>query len=121
MKPAFPIFILDLAPILKGGTPAEAFRITLDLARHAEKWGYRRYWLAEHHGMLGVASAATWCNRVGRKRLPAGSQNNRLLQSRRSTPTDRCTRRGRNSVPFVCLAPSKIPITTYELKDQSSR
>ena len=59
MKPAIPISVLDLSPILKGGTPAEAFRNTLDLARHAEKWGYRRYWLAEHHGMPGVASAAT--------------------------------------------------------------
>jgi len=74
MKPAIPIFILDLAPILKGGTPAEAFRNTLDLARHAEKWGYRRYWLAEHRGMPGVASAATWCNRVGRKRLPQAAK-----------------------------------------------
>ena len=59
MKPAIPISILDLSPILKGGTPAEAFRNTLDLARHAEKWGYRRFWVAEHHGMPGVASAAT--------------------------------------------------------------
>jgi luciferase family oxidoreductase group 1 len=51
--------VLDLAPIVVGGTAADAFRNTLDLARHAERWGYRRYWLAEHHNMPGVASAAT--------------------------------------------------------------
>lgn len=54
-----PFSILDLAPIVEGGTAAEAFRHTLDLAQHAERWGYHRYWLAEHHGMPGVASAAT--------------------------------------------------------------
>ena len=54
-----PLSILDLAPIQRGGTPADAFRRTLDLAQHAEQWGYHRYWLAEHHGMPGIASAAT--------------------------------------------------------------
>lgn len=54
-----PISILDLAPIVVGGTPADSFRNTLDLARHAEKWGYHRYWLAEHHNMPGIASSAT--------------------------------------------------------------
>ena len=54
-----PISILDLAPVPKGFTPADALRNTLDLARHAERWGYRRYWLAEHHNMVGIASAAT--------------------------------------------------------------
>jgi luciferase family oxidoreductase group 1 len=54
-----PLSVLDLAPIIMGGTPAESFRNTLDLARHAEKWGYRRYWLAEHHNMPGIASSAT--------------------------------------------------------------
>jgi len=51
--------VLDLSPIRKGGTAAESFRNTLDLAKHAERWGYQRYWLAEHHGIPGVASAAT--------------------------------------------------------------
>jgi len=51
--------VLDLAPIVEGGDAGSALRCTLDLARHAERWGYRRYWLAEHHGMPGVASAAT--------------------------------------------------------------
>jgi luciferase family oxidoreductase group 1 len=51
--------VLDLAPIVAGATAADAFRNTLDLARHAERLGYRRYWLAEHHNMPGVASAAT--------------------------------------------------------------
>jgi luciferase family oxidoreductase group 1 len=54
-----PLSVLDLAPITEGGTPALAFQCTLDLARHAERLGYRRYWLAEHHNMTGVASAAT--------------------------------------------------------------
>jgi luciferase family oxidoreductase group 1 len=54
-----PLSILDLAPIHEGGTAADAFSRTLDLAQHAERWGYHRYWLAEHHGMPGIASAAT--------------------------------------------------------------
>jgi luciferase family oxidoreductase group 1 len=51
--------VLDLAPIVAGRSAADAFHNTLDLARHAERLGYRRYWLAEHHNMPGVASAAT--------------------------------------------------------------
>src|SRR3954453_11768249 len=54
-----PFSVLDLAPIPVGSTPAEALCNTLDLARHAERWGYTRYWLAEHHNMVGIASAAT--------------------------------------------------------------
>jgi luciferase family oxidoreductase group 1 len=54
-----PFSVLDLSPIVEGGTAAEAFRNTLDLARHAEGWGYNRFWLAEHHNMPGIASAAT--------------------------------------------------------------
>jgi luciferase family oxidoreductase group 1 len=54
-----PFSILDLAPITKGSTATEAFRNALDLAQHAERWGYHRYWLAEHHNMTGIASAAT--------------------------------------------------------------
>ncbi len=54
-----PFSVLDLSPIIAGGDAALAFRNTLDLARHAERWGYRRYWLAEHHNMRGIASAAT--------------------------------------------------------------
>jgi luciferase family oxidoreductase group 1 len=51
--------LLDLSPIIEGGDAALAFRNTLDLARHAEEWGYHRYWLAEHHNLPGIASAAT--------------------------------------------------------------
>ncbi len=51
--------ILDLANVPEGSTPADALRNTLDLAQHAERWGYRRFWLAEHHNMVGIASAAT--------------------------------------------------------------
>jgi luciferase family oxidoreductase group 1 len=54
-----PFSILDLAPIPEGADAGQAFRNSLDLARHAEGWGYRRYWLAEHHNMPGIASAAT--------------------------------------------------------------
>ena len=54
-----PLSVLDLAPIVAGGDAADAFRRSLDLAQHAERWGYRRFWLAEHHGMPGIASAAT--------------------------------------------------------------
>jgi luciferase family oxidoreductase group 1 len=54
-----PVSVLDLAPIVEGGTAADAFRNTLDLAQHAEQWGFQRYWLAEHHNMTGIASAAT--------------------------------------------------------------
>jgi len=51
--------VLDLSPIAEGSNAAQSFRNTLDLARHAENLGFTRYWLAEHHGMPGIASAAT--------------------------------------------------------------
>src|SRR6201986_5409172 len=54
-----PFSVLDLSPIVEGGTAADALRNTLDLARHAEKLGYQRYWVAEHHNMTGIASAET--------------------------------------------------------------
>jgi luciferase family oxidoreductase group 1 len=54
-----PLSILDLAPITEGGTASDSFRNSLDLAQHGERWGYHRFWLAEHHGMPGIASAAT--------------------------------------------------------------
>jgi len=54
-----PLSVLDLAHVRQGGDAAEAFRNTLDLAQHAERWGYKRFWLAEHHNISGVASAAT--------------------------------------------------------------
>ncbi|MDB5512114.1 MAG: hypothetical protein JWR08_1597 [Enterovirga sp.] len=51
--------ILDLAPVPQGSTPGDALRNSLDLAQHAERWGFNRYWVAEHHNMVGIASAAT--------------------------------------------------------------
>lgn len=54
-----PYSVLDLSPIPEGGTAADALANSLDLARHAERLGYNRYWLAEHHNMTGIASAAT--------------------------------------------------------------
>ncbi|MBN7758886.1 LLM class flavin-dependent oxidoreductase [Nitratireductor aquimarinus] len=54
-----PFSVLDLAPVPDGSSVGDALRNTLDLARHTESWGYRRFWLAEHHNMSGIASAAT--------------------------------------------------------------
>ena len=54
-----PFSVLDLSPISVGSDAGQSLRNSLDLARHAERWGYRRYWLAEHHSMPGIASAAT--------------------------------------------------------------
>ena len=53
------VSLLDLAPVPEGVTTAQALANSADLARHAEAWGYHRFWLAEHHGMPGIASAAT--------------------------------------------------------------
>jgi luciferase family oxidoreductase group 1 len=54
-----PVSVLDLSPICEGSDAAQSFRNTRDLAQHAEAWGYRRFWLAEHHNMPGIGSAAT--------------------------------------------------------------
>src|SRR3954469_4761251 len=54
-----PLSILDLAPVAEGSDPAQALRNSLDLARLGERLGYRRFWMAEHHSMPGIASAAT--------------------------------------------------------------
>jgi luciferase family oxidoreductase group 1 len=54
-----PVSVLDLAPIVEGGTPGQALRNSVDLVRHAERLGYTRYWVAEHHNLNGIASAAT--------------------------------------------------------------
>ena len=57
--PLPPLSVLDLAPIVEGATAGDALRNSLDLAQHAERLGYRRFWLAEHHNAVGIASAAT--------------------------------------------------------------
>ncbi len=54
-----PLSILDLSPIIEGGSVSDSLANSLDLAQHAERWAYHRYWVAEHHGMAGIASAAT--------------------------------------------------------------
>lgn len=54
-----PYSLLDLSPIPENGDAGQSMRHSLDLARHAEQWGYQRFWLAEHHNMQGIASAAT--------------------------------------------------------------
>ena len=54
-----PLSVLDLSPIVEGGSAGESFRNSLDLARSAERLGFNRFWVAEHHSMPGIASAAT--------------------------------------------------------------
>jgi len=54
-----PLSILDLVPVIVGETPRDALRKSLDLIQHAERFGYKRFWVAEHHNMTGIASAAT--------------------------------------------------------------
>ena len=54
-----PVSILDLSPIRQGADATNAFQNSLNLAQHAERWGYQRYWVAEHHNMPGIASSAT--------------------------------------------------------------
>src|SRR5471032_3043793 len=58
-KQTVPFSILDLSPVPQDAAPRQAFESSLDLAQHAELWGYKRFWLAEHHNMVGIASAAT--------------------------------------------------------------
>ncbi len=71
----FPLSVLDLVPIKIDKTPAEALTESLELARHADKLGYNRYWVAEHHNMVGIASAAT---SVVIGYLAAGTKNIRV-------------------------------------------
>ena len=71
---AVPLSVLDLSPIPQAKA-RDAFHCSLDLAQHAERWGYRRYWLAEHHNMTGIGSAAT---SVLLGYLAAGTQSIRL-------------------------------------------
>jgi len=59
MANPIPYSILDISPIPQGFTAGDALRNSLDVAQHAEKWGYTRYWVAEHHNMIGNASSAT--------------------------------------------------------------
>lgn len=54
-----PLSVLDLAPVNEGSHPGQSFKNSVDLAQHVEKWGFHRYWLAEHHNMPGIASSAT--------------------------------------------------------------
>ena len=57
--PGTPLNVLDLVPVVEGGTPGEAVETTVEMARVAERHGYHRYWMAEHHNMTGVASSST--------------------------------------------------------------
>src|SRR5690242_16783013 len=70
-----PFSVLDLSPITEGGDAGQALRNSLDLARHVEALGYRRYWMAEHHNLPGIASAAT---AVALAHVAAGTSNIRI-------------------------------------------
>ncbi len=59
MRQSIRYSVLDLAPINEGQSASDSFKHSVDLAKHTEKWGYHRFWLAEHHNMPGIASAAT--------------------------------------------------------------
>src|SRR5919199_6183654 len=54
-----PLSVLDLVMVNIDGSPAQSMKNSLDLAQHVEQWGYKRYWLAEHHNIKGIASTAT--------------------------------------------------------------
>jgi luciferase family oxidoreductase group 1 len=88
-----PFSILDLSPIPQGATAADALRNSLDLAQHAEAWGYNRFWLAEHHNMPGIASAATSVVIAhvagGTKTIRVGSGGIALSRPHRSRPRPR--------------------------------
>ena len=70
-----PLSVLDLSPIIEGGDAGQALRNSLDLARHVEALGYRRFWMAEHHNLPGIASAAT---AVALAHVAAGTQSIRI-------------------------------------------
>ncbi len=59
MRSMIPLSVLDLSPVIQGGSPGQSLRASRELAAAAERLGFRRYWLAEHHNMTGIASAAT--------------------------------------------------------------
>ena len=61
--------ILDLAPIAEGGNAGTALHNSLDLIRHADKWGFQRYWVAEHHNIQGIASSARRGHWLSRRRV----------------------------------------------------
>ena len=101
------ISVLDLAPIREGDAAADAFRNSLDLARHVERLGYQRFWLAEHHNAVGIASAAT---AVVIAHVAAGTRHRHPADARigvhscmgRSHPTQ--TRSGALDLETICSA-----------------
>ena len=99
--------VLDLSPIPEGGTAAEALANTLDLARHAEAWGYRRFWLAEHHNMPGIASAATAVV-IGQVAAATSTHPGRGGRDHAAEP--RAARRGRGLRDARHLLPGRIDL-----------
>ena len=74
MPLSVPLSVLDLSPIVEGGNAGDALRNSIALAQHAERLGYRRFWLAEHHNFPGVASAGGTVTAKARhaRRAPPG-------------------------------------------------
>lgn len=96
-----PLSILDLSPVSAGSSPQQAIRNTIDLARHAESWGYRRFWVAEHHfvqvaasattTLIGLIAAATSTIRVGSAAVQLGHHTSASVVESFGTST-RCIR-----------------------------
>ena len=94
MAATVPLSVLDLAPVVAGGTAGDALRRTLDLARHAEQFGYRRYWVAEHHLTPGVASSQPARRRASGGRSASSTRTTWRSCGRTCAPAStRCGRR----------------------------
>ena len=111
--------ILDLVPIAEGGTAADAIEQTVDLAQHAEQWGYGRYWMAEHHNFRGVASSSTAvlighvASHTRTIRVGAGGimlpNHAPYVVAEQFAPWRRCIRVGSTSASAAPPAPTRRP------------
>ena len=118
-----PYSLLDLSPILEGSDASVAFRNTLDLAQHAETWGYYRYWLAEHHNLPSVASADNCDSDTGES-----GRRKRNCRAKRRTASDKSLA-SRASASVTCQrvpTPLADPVQTtisgaYPGRAQSTR
>jgi luciferase family oxidoreductase group 1 len=102
-----PLSILDLAPVTEGSHPTQTFANTLDLARAGERFGYRRYWLAEHHNMPGIASAAT-AVLIGH--VAAGTQRIRVGAGGVMLPNHAPLQVAEQFGTLACLYPGRIDL-----------
>ncbi len=102
-----PLSLLDLAPVAEGSTPSRTFACMLELARHAERLGFRRYWLAEHHNMPGIASAAT---SVLIGHVAAGTQTIRVGSGGVMLPNHAPLQVAEQFGTLACLFPGRIDL-----------